>query len=109
MIQLQKTVTVQAPNEIDPESCDGIEGEFRLDKPIRTADCFSPMQRGAINNAEQKEQVCAQKRIVCDYLSPWISGNGLKRPVIRVYRRTALGRTQTTGQVKIPIESDLAA
>jgi len=63
MIQLQETVAVQAPNEIDPESCDGIEGGFRLDEPIRTVDCFPPMQRGTMNNAEQKDKYARESAL----------------------------------------------
>jgi hypothetical protein len=110
MIQLQETVTVQAPNEIDPESCDGIGGGFRLDEPIRTVDCFSPMQRGAMNNVEQRDQVCAQNGIVCDYVSleylvPGFSGRSsgyIEGWLLADYRRSRNGKIYPSLKLFIP-------
>jgi len=55
-------MTVQAPNEIDPESFEGIKGGFRLNKPIRTVACFSLLQRCAMNGVKQINLVCAHNR-----------------------------------------------
>jgi hypothetical protein len=95
-------MTVQAPNEIDPESFEGIRGGFRLHEPIRTpafANVALCRKQCGTNKssmrAEPKSRTTLGIRAVIDerivvrgdvaYLNNEMPDHSLKLPVADVY------------------------